>query len=138
MEEHSKIWRCCMTPLCLCEGLDCPCLCKTCTKVNTLERDVIDILPSQSKHSTNYIQQHCVQSPDPQFYLLVHFWNLVPMCWGMDVLVRGTCLWLYCYVPSVYACAENRALDLSLLLPSWQGSYTGKLTFDLGCRVEAT
>lgn len=123
------------------KACDCPCLCKACTRVSTLERDVTDILSSQSKHYTNYIYQHWVQSPDSQFYLLVHFWNLVPMCWKMDVLVcvcMWTWLWLYCYVPPVYACAKNRALDLSLLLPSWHGSHTGKLTFDLGCLVGAT
>lgn len=94
-------------------------------KVKTLERDVIDILLSQSKRYTNYIHQHWVQSSDSQFYLLMHFWNLVPMCWGMDVLVCGTCLWLYWYVAPVYVREENRALDsfLYYFLP-WHRFHT--------------
>lgn len=62
---------------------------------------------------------------------------------GMDVLVCGTCLWLYWYVAPVYAHEENRALDsfLYYFLP-WHRSHTGQAQFwswlsSRGCLVVA-
>lgn len=120
------------------KACNCLCLCKTCTS---------QLIRKRCHWYFTFTKQtlwklHLPTLSSKPWLPILSFGALLKF--GTNVLGDGcTCMWnilmtvLVC--APVYARSENRALDAFLyyFLP-WHRSHTGKLTFDLGCLVEAT